>query len=141
MDVDFSQIQDLEDYLSVPEGRYPCRIAEVREGVTRDGDVRWTFRLEVREGEFAGRTAAWDGISWSDRGLRRAKFVLRAFGFDTSGRLELEPGDLVGLDAWVEVQAEERQDPASGVRAVRPKVPYLGYADGPDGFEVVKKGA
>lgn len=141
MDVDFSRIEDLEDYLSVPEGRYPCRIAEVREGVTRDGDVRWTFRLEVREGEFAGRTAAWDGISWSERGLRRAKFVLRMFGFNTNGRLELEPSDLVGLDAWVEVQAEERQDPTSGVRSVRPKVPYLGYAESADGFEAVKKGA
>ncbi len=127
MEVDFSGVDDVESYLSVPEGRYRCRVAEVREGWTREGSPRWTFRLEVSEGEFAGRTAAWDGIGWSERGLRRAKHVLAGLGFQVSGRLDIEPADLVGQEAFVQVTAEERTDPVTGSRQVRPRVPFSGY--------------
>ena len=57
MRFDFSQIEDVESFVSIPEGTYLCRVAEVRAGVTRDGSVRWSLRLEVAEGEYAGRTA------------------------------------------------------------------------------------
>ena len=76
MQVDFSLVDDVESFISVPEGIYLCRIADVREGVTRDGSPRWGIRLEVAEGEYAGRTAAWDGLPWSERGLPRVKQVL-----------------------------------------------------------------
>lgn len=127
MEVDFSGVDDVQSYLSVPEGRYRCRVSEVREGWTRDGHPRWTFRLEVSEGEFAGRTAAWDGLGWGEKGLKRAKHVLAGFGFDVSGRIDIEPADLLGQEAWVQVTAEDRLDPTSGVRQIRPRVPYLGY--------------
>jgi hypothetical protein len=127
MEVDFSGVDDVESFLSVPEGRYRCRVGEVREGWTRDGQPRWTFRLEVSHGEYAGRTAAWDGLGWTERGLKRAKHVLAALGFDVGGRLELQPTDLVGHEAWVQVIAEERVDPQTSVRQVRPRVPFLGY--------------
>lgn len=128
MDVDFSRVEDIEDYLSVPEGHYRVRVAEAREGWSRDGDVRYAMRLEVIEGEYAGRTAAWDGITFSERGLKRAKFVLGVLGFDTTGRIELEPGDLLGREVWAEVTAEDRVDPVSGQRTIRPRVPFAGYA-------------
>ncbi len=135
MDVDFSQIEDIEDYLSVPVGHYQCRIAEVRDGWSRDGDVRWGIRLEVVDGDYAGRTAAWDGISFGERGLKRAKFVLTALGFDTSGRIEFEPEDLIDRRVWVEVIAEDRVDPNNGQRVIRPRVPFAGYAKHADGLE------
>ena len=127
MRIDFSTVEDVESFVSVPEGVYLCRIAEVREGLTRDGSTRWTFRLEVAEGEFAGRTAAWDGISFSDRGMPRVKQVLARFGFDTRGTLEFGPEDLQGLLVRATVFAEEREDPTTGRRVERMRVPYLGY--------------
>jgi hypothetical protein len=129
MRLDFKDVADVEDYTSVPPGHYPCRIAEVREGVSREGEPRWSFRLEVVEGDYAGRTAAWDGLSWGERGLKRAKYILSSFGFDVSGALDLDPNDLLGLSAWVEVENEEREDPTTGHSVVRPKVPFLGYTD------------
>ncbi|MEZ5978633.1 MAG: hypothetical protein R3F34_10475 [Planctomycetota bacterium] len=131
MEIDFSAVDDPADFVSIPEGVYHCRVAEVREGWTRDGDARWGMRLEVVEGPYAGRTAAWDGVSWGERGLRRAKFVLAKLGFDTGGRLSVESGELVGRTAWVEVRAEERFDPGTGVRSLRLRVPFLGYAEDP----------
>jgi hypothetical protein len=127
MQIDFSRIEDLESFASVPEGSYVCRVGEVREGVTRNGSPRWALRLEVAEGDHAGRVAAWDGLVWSERGLPRVKQVLARLGFDVSGPLELEPADLVGRQVRVQVTTEEREDPVSGRRIVRPRVPYMGY--------------
>ena len=127
MDLDFSRVDDVEDYVSIPPGDYVCRVTEVREGWTRLGDPRWSVRLEVADGEYAGKSAAWDFLSFGDKGVRRTKHVLAAFGFRTTGQLSIEPGDLVGRRALVAVMTEERVDPNSGVKQVRTRVPYEGY--------------
>lgn len=127
MHYDFSTVQDTESFASVPEGIHPCRVAGVREGHSRDGSVQWHLRLEVVEGEHAGRTAAWDTLTWSERGVPRVKHVLEALGFDVRGEIDLEPEDLVGRRARVELVLEEREDPLRSRRVVRLRVPYLGY--------------
>lgn len=142
MHFDFRSVDDVDSYVSVPDGVHVCRIAEVREGRARDGSVRWTFRLEVVDGEWAGRTAAWDSITWSERGVYRVKKVLEALGMDVRGELEVEPNDLVSLCAQVKVEPEEREDPLTGRRQVRMRVPYLGYApvEGPvDGNRATRR--
>jgi hypothetical protein len=128
MRFDFSRVEDVESYVSVPEGTYRCRIAEVREGRARDGSPRWSLRLEVAAGDYAGRTAAWDALTWSERGVYRVKRVLEALALDVSGELEVVPADLVGLEARVQVLIEEREDPLSGRRQLRLRVPYDGFA-------------
>ena len=127
MKIDFSSIEDVESYVSVPEGTYVCRIAEVRESLTRDGHPRWAFRLEVDDGDLAGRTAAWDSLVWSPRGLPRAKSVLSRMGFDVSGSLSLESQDLLQRRIRAELQLEEHENPETGRRTTRLRVPYLGY--------------
>lgn len=128
MRFDFSSVDDIDSYVFVPEGEHDCRVADVREGTSRDGSVRWSFRLEVLGGDWAGRTAAWDSLTWSERGVYRVKKVLEAFGLDVRGELEIEPQDLLNLQARVRVVPEEREDPVTGRRQVRMRVPYLGYA-------------
>jgi len=128
MRFDFSRVDDVDSYVFVPEGEHDCRVADVREGTSRDGSVRWSFRLEVLDGEWAGRTAAWDSLTWSERGVYRVKKVLEALGLDVRGELEVEPQDLLNLQARVRVVPEEREDPVTGRRQVRMRVPYLGYA-------------
>ena len=135
MRFDFSSVDDVESFVSVPAGVHAVRVAEVRDGRARDGSVRWTFRLEVLDGAHAGRTAAWDSLTWSERGIYRVKKVLAALGVDVRGEVELQTNDLVGLRARVSVMPEEREDPITGQRQVRMRVPYLGYApfDGEEG--------
>jgi len=128
MRFDFSRVDDIESFVSVPEGTYVCRVADVREGLSRDGSIRWSLRLEVAEGEYAGRTAGWDGLTWSDRGIHRVKRVLQVLGLDVSGELELQPADLIGLRVRAVFEAEEREDDKTGVRTLRLRVPYLGYS-------------
>ena len=57
MRYDFSTVEDKDSFVSVPEGMHICRVAEVRQGQSRDGSEPWSLRLEVAEGELAGRTA------------------------------------------------------------------------------------
>jgi|SRR5690349_11645197 len=133
MHYDFSQVQDTQSFVSIPEGVYDCRIAEVREGLARDGSVRWSFRLEVLRGEYAGRTGGWDALTWSERGIPRVKRTLEVLGMDVRGEVDLEPNDLIGLAARVTFQAEEREDPMTGKRTLRLRVPYAGYARLDDG--------
>lgn len=128
MRFDFSSVDDVDSYVFVPEGEHNCRVADVREGTSRDGSVRWSFRLEVLNGEWAGRTAAWDSLTWSERGVYRVKKVLEALGLDVRGELEIDPQDLLNLQARVRVIPEEREDPVTGRKQVRMRVPYLGYS-------------
>ena len=127
MRFDFSQVEDVESFVSIPEGTYVCRVAEVREGLARDGSVRWSLRLEVLEGEYAGRTAGWDGLTWSERGVLRVQRVLQALGIEARGEVDLEPDELLGRRVHAEFIAEEREDPVTGRRTIRLRVPYAGY--------------
>ncbi len=135
MQYDFSQIDDSDSFITVPAGAYACRIADVRTGSARDGSERWSFRLQVAEGEYAGRTAAWDSLTWSDRGLHRVKRVLRAFGIDVSGSVTIEPRELVGIEVRALLEPEEWEDPLTGQRQLRMRVPYSGYAAAGSGEE------
>jgi len=127
MRFDFSTVDDSRSFVSVPAGIYACRIAEVRPRLSRDGSPLWSYRLEVDEGEYVGRTAAWDSITWSDRGVARVKQVLAVLGFDTSGMLELEPRDLINRRTRVNFVLELVENPTTGERVERLRVPYAGY--------------
>jgi len=128
MHYDFSQVQDVHSFVSIPEGTYDCRIAEVRVGLARDGSVRWSYRLEVLRGEYAGRTAGWDALTWSERGIPRVKRTLGVLGLDVRGEVDLEPDDLIGLRARISFESEEREEASTGQRTLRLRVPYAGYA-------------
>ena len=128
MEYDFTEIEDgREEFVAVPPGIYEVRVAETRESPGRDRTPHWGLRLEVTEGDYAGKTAAWDWLVWSERAAPRVKRVLRAFGVDVSGVVRLEHEDLLDRRVRVEVILEEREDPVSGKTFVRNRVPYDGY--------------
>ncbi len=127
MEFDFGALEDVESFELVPPGTYVCRVAEVREGRARDGSSRWSLRLEVADGDLAGRTAAWDSLTWSARGVHRVRRVLAAFGVDVRGVVQIEAQDLHGLRAWTRLEPEEVEDALTGRRRRRLRVPYDGY--------------
>lgn len=127
MRIDFTNVEDVESYQSVPTGTYLCKLRDLREGLSRGGDPRWSFRLEVHEGEYAGRTAAWDSLTFSERGMARAKGVLQRLGYAVEGVLDLDLKELDGQMARVQVVPERREDPFSGKVIDRMRVPYMGY--------------
>lgn len=126
MEIDFDASDRLSDFVTVPAGTYLCRVAEVRTGTTRAGDERWSMRLVVAEGQHIGKQAAWDSLVFSSRGRARARSVLQALGLPAAGKVQLEPADLEGRTALVEVRPAEYQGPSGDV-VRRNEVPYDGF--------------
>jgi hypothetical protein len=126
MEIDFDASDPVSDFVTVPAGTYLCRVAEVRTGTTRAGDERWSMRLAVAEGQHIGKQAAWDSLVFSTRGRARARAVLQALGLPAAGKVQLEPADLEGRTALVEVRPAEYQGP-SGDIVRRNEVPYDGF--------------
>lgn len=116
----------VSDYCLIPAGTYLCRITEVRPGTTRAGDERWSLRLVVAEGQHVGKQAAWDSLVFSTRGRARARLVLQALGLPSTGKVQIEPKDLEGRVALVEVRPAEYQSPCGHV-VRRNEVPYDGF--------------
>lgn len=127
MEIDFDRQDNRSDYVTVPEGTYLCRIAEVVPGTTRNGHPRWGVRLVVAEGEYVGRQAAWDGLVFSERGTPRVRRVLAALGLPTRGRVQVEPEDLVGRQCFVKLRPESYTDPLTQHVTRRNEVLYDGY--------------
>lgn len=125
MRIDFRDISNVDSFINIPPGRYVCEVSEVKDGQDGDGSPRWILRLQVAEGELAGRLAGWDFLHWSERGLTRVRDVLQAFGVDTEGIVDIEPSDLCGRRAWVSFVAETKE---RGDRVIHTlNVPYRGY--------------
>ena len=135
MELEFTNTEDVTDFTSVPAGTYLCEVAAARAGTTRSGEERWSFQLVVRDGEYAGRHAAWDSLVFSDRALPRVRRVFAALGLPTEGRVRVEPKDLEGKRAFVDVRpAEYKNDLGEVIR--RNEVPYSGYRPVPANGEM-----
>ncbi len=127
MKIDFGSVDNIEDLRAVPPGEYECKVAEVRESQSPSGHVRWGLRWEVVAGEMVGKTACWDSLHWSERGLPRAKYVLQVLGMEVEGCVSMEPSELEGKVALVQIAPEEREDPVTGIRRCMNRVPFAGY--------------
>jgi hypothetical protein len=132
MEIDFDATEKVSDYVTIPAGTYACRVAEVRPGTTRAGDERWSLRLVVSEGQHIGKQAAWDSVVFSTRGRARARLVFHALGLPATGRVHVDPADLEGRQAFVEVRPVEYTAPG-GSTVRRNEVPYDGYRAIPEG--------
>lgn len=101
-------------------------------GVTRAGDERWGLRLVVANGPYAGKLAAWDSLVFGRRGRVRARMVLQVLGLPKAGQVAIEPQDVEGRQALVEVSPVEYATPSGDV-VRRNEVPYGGWSKLPQG--------
>lgn len=132
MEIDLNIDNEPNDFRTVPPGTYLCEVAEVRPTVTQAGDPRWSLKLVVVEGEHAGTQAAWDSLVFSTRGRDRVKSVFRAFDIPNEGVVAVEPQDLHGRRALVEVRSTQYVN-REGKPTLDNEVPYRGYRAAPDG--------
>lgn len=116
----------MNDYTTVPAGKYRCRVADVRISTTRARDERWSMRLVVADGPHVGKTAAWDSLVFSIRGKARACMVLQVLGLPSEWRVPIDPSDIEGREAVVEVRPVEYRT-ASDVVVRRNEVPFDGW--------------
>jgi hypothetical protein len=123
--IDFSKVDDVQDFSPIPDGKYPCRLTDIEEASTNAGDEMWKMRFQVAEGPHAGRMI-FDNLVFSDAAMKRAKLVCSRLGLDVSGELDLTPEKLKGRSCLLTVQTEEYED-QEGRRRKRNVVPFAGY--------------
>lgn len=123
--IDFDQVEDAEDFSPLPPDDYFCRVSDVEETVSQNGNEMWNLTLTVMDGEFGGRKF-FDRLVFTPAALKRVKFVVQKLGIDVSGTVELVPDMLTGRQAIVTVQNEPYTDD-KGREKVRNSVPFAGY--------------
>lgn len=125
INIDFSKIEDHEEFTPLPEGTYRCRLDNVEEASTKNGDEMWRLRFSVVEGDHTGRRI-FDNMVFSDAAVKRAKLICSHLGVDVSGEVALTPDMIIGRECEISVQVEEYQDVEGKVKS-RNVVPYAGY--------------
>jgi len=123
--IDFSRIDDVQDFSPIPDGKYPCKLVEIEEASTGAGDEMWKLRFQVTDGPHAGRKV-FDNIVFSEAAMKRAKLICSRLGLDVSGELELTPDKLQGRSCVLTLATEEYED-SEGRTKKRNVVPFAGY--------------
>jgi len=128
--IDFNNVDDVQDFSPLPDGKYLCRVAEVEEAATQYGDEMWKLRFVVESGPHRGRYI-FDNMVFSDAAMKRVKLICSRLGLNVSGELDLTPAVIKGRSCYVTVETEEYED-QEGNSKKRNVVPFAGYerADG-----------
>ena len=123
--VDFSKIDDVQDFSPLPAGKYPCKLVEVEEARTQYDDEMGKLRFQVASGQYAGRFI-FDNLVFSDAAIKRAKLICGRLGLNVSGELNLTTDMLKGRACQVTVDVEDYED-KEGKTKKRNVVPFAGY--------------
>jgi hypothetical protein len=123
--IDFSKVEDAQDFSPIPDGEYLCRVHEVEKAVTQNGDEMFKLRFAVIEGEHIGRII-FDNMVFSKAALKRAKFICSNLGIDVLGKTEITPELLKDRRCYVSVITEEYEDDAGNTKK-HSRVPFAGY--------------
>lgn len=108
MNIDFSNVASREP---LDAGKYQLRISECVEATSSTGNPMLKVTYDViatDDGEAVpGNRKLWDNMSLQEKALFRLKDLLDACGYDTSGGLDFDPADLVGMEIMAQVIQEE----------------------------------
>lgn len=90
----------------VPDGEYLCAVATANEDVSKSsGKDMIVLTMGVLAGEHAGRQLPKDYLVFSDGGLSRVAYTLKALGVPiTKGNMAIDASKLVGRKALVTVK-------------------------------------
>ena len=79
--IDFNNVDDVQGFAPLPDGKYLCRVAEVEEATTQYGDEMWKLRLVVDSGPHRGRYI-FDNLVFSAAAMKRVKLICSRLGLD-----------------------------------------------------------
>ena len=123
--LNFDQVEEVQDFSPLPDGKYLCQLNDIEESSTQYNDEMWKVRFEVIDGEDAGRMI-FDNLVFSKAALKRVKLICSRLGLDVSGEVDLTPELLKGRKCYVSATTEEYQE-EEGRTKKRNVVPFAGY--------------
>lgn len=125
MSINWSEVEDVEDFSPVAPGRYAVQVVSVDDTRTLPaGEEIWELKLVTTKGERAGHQIR-DSLFFTQKGLKRAKLVLSRLGVNLAKKT-IKPSDLNGCTGVVDVLVEpyEARDGSTKMKNV---VTYAGY--------------
>ena len=72
--IDFSNVDDVQDFSPLPDGKYLCQLSGIEEATTQNGDEMWKLRFEVVQEDHIGRLI-FDNMVFSEAALKRVKLI------------------------------------------------------------------
>lgn len=123
--VDFSLIDDVQDYTPLPDGKYLCELVHVEEAKTQYDDEMWKLKFRVMKGEHEGRFV-FDNLVFSKAAEKRLKLICSRLGLDVSGELDLTTETIKGRTCFITVATEDYKDENDKSKK-RNVVPFAGY--------------
>jgi hypothetical protein len=123
--IDFNNVDNVQDFAPLPDGKYLCRVSDVEEARTQYGDEMWKLRLVVEAGPHRGRYI-FDNMVFSDAAMKRVKLICSRLGLDVSGEIELTPALIRGKSCYVTVETEDYEDQEGNTKR-RNRVTFAGY--------------
>ena len=123
--IDFSKVEEPQEFKPLPEGRYYCQLVEIEESETLNGDEMFKLRFEVLDGEYADRII-FDNLVFSKNAMKRAKLICSKLGVDVSGEVEITPELLKDRKCYVSIQVKKYESDEGKIRE-RNEVSFAGY--------------
>ena len=123
--IDFNGVDDVNDFTPLPEGKYLCRVAEVEEATTRNGDEMWKLKFAIESGPHKGRIV-FDNMVFSDAAKKRVKLICSRLGIETSSEVDLNPDDIKGRCCYLTLEIGEYEDHEGNIKK-KNVVPFTGY--------------
>lgn len=94
------------DYATIPDGQYLCRIHEAKEQMSKTGKQELILQLSIADGgEFENRRV-FDRLCWEDGRKKRSKMVLEKLGVKLVAGAQFDPATLVGKMVTVDLRSE-----------------------------------
>lgn len=105
--VDFSKVEEIGEFSTIPDGTYAVEVHEVKEKKTNDGQYdMFNLTLKVLEGEYEGRYI-FDNMTFKPgKPMQFVKHVVRALGI-MDDKFNLTADSLIERQAIVEVIVDE----------------------------------
>jgi hypothetical protein len=123
--IDFSAIEEPQDFTPIPTGRYRASVSDVEESATRHGDEMWKVKFTILDGDCEGRTV-FDNIVFSEKAYPRLKMFCSRLGVDVKGAVDLAPEMLLDKTCLLTVEEGEYQDRDGNAKPCN-TVPFAGY--------------
>lgn len=135
-EVPFGEVSDTENFSPIPEGKYLCKIADVKEETTKNGNDVWKITLEVSEGEFKGRKI-FDNLIFTEKAFGRVKKLYSAIGgYDLAQARNCETSDILDQVVLVETCIDSYKDNNGNDRQTN-KVTFAGYESATDPNDLI----
>lgn len=135
-EVPFGEVSETENFSPIPEGKYICKIADVKKEITKNNNEVWKLTLEVVEGEYKGRKI-FDNLVFTEKAYSRIKKLYSAIGgYDLAQARDCETSDILDQVVLVDTCIENYQDNNGNAKSIN-KVTFAGYESATDPSDLV----